>query len=326
MILFLHGAGTYFLKEKLDQIRDKAKSQGVNEANVVEMDGSAATVAEVSQVIRSGSLLSAKQLVIVRDWLLTRPADETKQLLEVITDTPDSTILVMAEFGEPDKRLVGFKGLQKLAAKTWVFPSPDEAFMRRWLGRRAGSLGVKLSPPVAQTLVAHVGLDAWGLASELDKLSVAAESGEITEELVDSLVSEQAVGNVFTLVDALGRRDPKTSLAMLRTLGEAGEPALRVFAMIVRQFRLLLGIQALLAEKQPDAAIARQLGAHPFVVRKMRGQAALYSESELKDIYRRLTELDHQVKTGRREPEAMLELFIIEVCEQGKLVKERIPA
>jgi DNA polymerase-3 subunit delta len=312
VILFMYGKETWSVHEKLQQVIAKARGQGIDDANTSRLDAEA-TPAALRDAVMAVPFIAKQRLVVVRDWLLEKPAADAEALAKLLPDVPESTILVVTEFGEPDKRRTAFKALTKQAGKTWQFAPLDAATAGRWVGRRAAALGASIKPAAATHLVNLAGSDLWTLSTELEKLASAAD-GEITTALIDELVAEATPSDIFGLVDAVGRRDAKTALTQYHRLLGDGEPPLRIMAMVVRQFRLLLGAGALLAGGKPESAVAKELHVHPFVAKKAAAQSKSFTERELRDYYDRLSELDHQIKTGRREPEAGLELFIMEAC------------
>ena len=108
------------------------------------------------------------------------------------------------------------------------------------------------------------------------------------------------------MVDALGNRNGQLALKLLHRLLEEEDP-LPLFGMIVRQFRLLLGVKELLNTGNREAEIARQLKTHPFVVRKLIPQSRHFSIATLEDILWQLLEIDQAVKTSQVEWEVALD-------------------
>jgi DNA polymerase III delta subunit len=105
----------------------------------------------------------------------------------------------------------------------------------------------------------------------------------------------------------------------------AGENLRQVFYMIVRQFRLLLLVNAYLSN-YPNAtaqSLATSLKMHPFVARNTMGQAKRFKMAELKGAYRKLLDLDLAMKTSKiqtttdnQDELAMaIEQFILEFCK-----------
>jgi DNA polymerase III subunit delta len=105
-------------------------------------------------------------------------------------------------------------------------------------------------------------------------------------------------------------KDFRKAQSALRSLLESGEPPQRIFAMVVRQYRILLGATA--SGNQSEFAVAKQLGVHPYSVKQARRQADRFSEEDLRGIFDELAELDLATKTGKRDAAEALELFVAE--------------
>lgn len=318
MILFVYGPETYLVREKVGQIVAKAISQDVPENSVARLDAAEVEPAELATSLRSQGLFSERQVIVIRDLLQVRSADEAAIVTDGLDSANPEAVIVFAEYGNPDKRRSAFKQLVKLADKTWDFPSMEEGEARRWATKYAAAQETTVSPGAVNKLVTDVGTDGWTLATELDKLATAADS--VTEETVAALVTPDITGDIFALVDALGRRDTKSAMGSLTALLANGEPPLRIMAMIVRQYRILIAVHGYADQGMADGAISGQLRASvgnvpPFVVAKTRRQVGLFTEAELRRNFEHLSDIDFEVKTGRRDAETALELFVVESSE-----------
>lgn len=316
MLLLVHGSEPYLIREKVRQIVDRAKERGIDDSAITEVNGAEVELPALREAFQAAALFSEQRLVVVRDWLLSRSAGDADELAEATTAIPETTIVVLAEYGEPDRRRSGFKRVLKQADKAWEFSRVDAGAAAQWVVREAKSRGVALAPGAAASLVGKAGTDLWNLSTELEKLASAAD-GPIDEALIDKLVTDEHPADIFALVDAVGRRDATVALTHLGRLVEQGEPPLRIFAMLVRQIRLLLSAQSLLAQGRREAELTKIMSVPPFVARKLAGQAKRFTERELRGLYHELAELDHAFKTGTRDPQASLELFIAETCQAG---------
>jgi DNA polymerase III subunit delta len=315
MILFLYGSESYLLKQKLEQVIERAKARGTTDDGITKIDGGEAKLGQVRQALSAGSLFSAGRVVIIRDWLANHPASDNDRLVELLEGAAESTVIAVAEFSEPDRRLGAVKRLGKLASKSWQFAPLEPGPAVQWLTETAAERSIKFDRAIARKVVDLAGTDLWLLSNELDKLGAAARGQAVTEAMVDHLVASQEEGNIWELVDALGQGDGRRAAKHLRQLMADGEPPLRIFAMVVRQYRILLGVRSLLEAGASDAQMARQLGAHPFAIKKARTPAGKYSVDDLKSIFDQLADLDLAMKTGRRDPEEALELFVLERSE-----------
>jgi DNA polymerase-3 subunit delta len=59
--------------------------------------------------------------------------------------------------------------------------------------------------------------------------------------------------------------------------------------------------------------IQKQLGMHPFVMKKISEQARNYSVEELEEVLVKLLETDVNLKTSRMEPTLALDLLVVEL-------------
>jgi DNA polymerase-3 subunit delta len=128
------------------------------------------------------------------------------------------------------------------------------------------------------------------------------------------LVQDNQEHNLFAFIDSLSQRQSGAALRGLRELLAEGQAAAYILFMLMRQVRILLGVQELAAQRMRADAIAAQLGQKPFVVKKALGQVSSFSRSELEHLHDRLLETDHAIKTGRAQAEVALELLVMEMC------------
>jgi DNA polymerase III delta subunit len=96
---------------------------------------------------------------------------------------------------------------------------------------------------------------------------------------------------IFNFLDSLAPNNASQSLYYFRTALSSSVPEI-VFAMLVRQFRLLIGLAS-------NAQLPEVTRLAPWQKNKLTLQAALFSGSTLKLIYRNLLLIEYQTKTGR---------------------------
>ncbi len=103
---------------------------------------------------------------------------------------------------------------------------------------------------------------------------------------------------IFTFLDSLKPGSAPTSLKLLDQLDQANQPAELIFAMLVRQVRLL--IQAL----DPYS-----LKAAPWQKTRLTSQARAFGESGLLKLHDDLYHIDKQLKTGKNTLDLSTQLF-----------------
>jgi DNA polymerase-3 subunit delta len=96
---------------------------------------------------------------------------------------------------------------------------------------------------------------------------------------------------------------------LLQRLLEQDDPA-SIFAMVVRQFRLVLQARDLLDRRGPTANFAQELRLHPFVADKAAAQARKFTLPALEAIYRKLLAIDLAIKTGEIPADLAIDTFV----------------
>ncbi len=197
----------------------------------------------------------------------------------------------------------------------------------QWIMERAKAKGGQISPAAAGLLSTrinrgnkydrdHVSEDSrlylYKLDNELDKLAAYANARRIEEADVETLVAGEEVADMFGFVDALSLRDGAAAYRIMRGVLARGEAPLIVMSMIARQMRLL--IQAKENVRLAPDELARLLGVHPFVAKKVAQQVDRFSMAELEQAHIAVAEADFAVKTGRMEDVVALDVLVAALC------------
>ena len=99
------------------------------------------------------------------------------------------------------------------------------------------------------------------------------------------------------------------ALRELHTLLEFQDAAM-VFGMLVRQYRLLIQARVVADEGGGAAQIGKRLNQKEFVSNKLARQVRRYSLDDLREIYRRLLQLDEDSKSGQGDLITGLDTFV----------------
>lgn len=305
----------------------------MGDLNVTFFDGEKLVLSELAGTCQTLPFMADKRLVVVTN-LLSRlgeagresPREEGRQeraprgskrailegILEFLPTVPEFCRLVFLEeqlILERDPILQAIRNLGGFVKAHRL----EEGGLSTWIRSRAARLGCKMSAEAVEELAAAVGPNARLLDSEIQKLATYCGGETVKREDVRSLVADARKANVFALVEAIGLRQPEVALRELRKLQAEGDHPLRIAAMVVRQFRLLIQVKELSETGASPDEIARKTGAPFRGVAGLQRQARNFSFEQLERAYRQLLEYDVHVKTGAREPEAALELLITEL-------------
>ena len=317
-------------QERLAEIRQSCGEPDLVALNTIALDGQRLALDELAAAAGALPFLADKRLVVVRRLLAqfeSRPgegardgrrgrrSDDIKPLLALLERIPPTTHLVLLEQtvapqGTPSRIR---RAIVELGGEIMETRRLSAEEVVEWVDRRVRAKGGRVHPEAAALLSAAVGDDLRRLDCEIDKLLAYAAGADVTASDVRLLVSEARDDDVFDLVEAVGRRDRRRALAVLRELLGRGAAVPYVLTMIARQFRLLLQTRELLVTTSDQRQIAVELGLQPWQARSLIGQARRFSLGDLELAYHRLVTTDQAVKTGRLEGEVALDLLVAEL-------------
>jgi DNA polymerase III subunit delta len=314
----LHGPDEFSCRAQLHAMRAQMGDPSLAELNITVLDGKTASITDVLSSARSMPFLSDKRLVIVEGMLSWRTRKgagkndkaELETLAEGLADLPDWARVVFVE-----RETLSDKNLILQQAKTLPggyhkeFNPPRNP--TQWITTHAHEeYGAEIDRQAAMALAAVIGEDLRAADSEIAKLATYVDGTRpISEADVRLLTSYKAEVEVFDMVDALGKRDGATASRLLHRLLDQDEP-LKLFALIIRQFRLLILAREHLNNGGTAGHLAQAIGVHPFVAEKIAGQVRAFSLEQLEQIYHFLLDTDLGIKTGKVEDVLALDLLV----------------
>jgi len=339
MFYVFHGDDEFSLRRELDALIVRAGDPALTELNTTVLDGRTTDLNELIHHCSTPPFLSERRLVMVHG-LLERlsqgrrsTADQRfiEQLLAFLPEMPDTTRLFFLERKQISARNpILALALERNPHCVKRFTLPNERDLVRWVHKQVHEAGGEIELKAAQTLCEYVHaysdiLDerehaprdaqrrhlAYLLSQEVSKLvTYTACARPITERDIELLSPQARAGNVFDMVDALGRRDGKTAMLHYQALLDAGRHPLELLGMIARQFRLIIQAKELAPTLGTPQAIAERIGQKTFPIRKALTQSHNFTMEQLDRIYHRLIETDIEIKTGRVDPELALDTLI----------------
>jgi DNA polymerase-3 subunit delta len=232
---------------------------------------------------------------------------------------PPTTALVLFEFREQPRSnrkpsihpIAKWIAQNKQISYTRECSIPKGAGFADWIRDRSGQLGGEISSDAARLLADWVVDDPHQADQELRKLIAYADGARMIDvEDVQQLTPYKAQSNIFGLVDAIGERKGQLAQRLLTNLLEDEEPGY-AFAMVVRQFRLLLIAREAIDKNIPVTSV---LNLPAFVLQKIETQARAFDDHELKQMYARLLEIDLGSKSGTIDLDVGLETIIANVA------------
>lgn len=296
----------YQCEEALSRLKDRV-SVGASDVNIMEFSAESDKPDQVLQAASTLPLLG-NNLVIVRRFDKTKTADQHIYAEYSANPSPTTYLVLMAE--KATKTSVIYKAVER-AGTVHEFKHLNESELFSWIRRRFERLGKQVGMNAIRLLVEQTGSDLRSLDAEIDKISLYVGAKKLIDESdISEIATRNPQNTVFELVDALGAKNREKSLYVLNRLLQMGEPPLKVLAMIIRQFRLILKTKCLEAERTNISVIAAELRVPPFIAEKYRKQSLRFSLPDLRRIYDLLYKTDLAIKTGEMRADLALETLI----------------
>jgi DNA polymerase-3 subunit delta len=241
------------------------------------------------------------------------------ELERTLPAIPQESILLLTTRNRPDGRLKSTKLLQKhghIREFSLIPPWQTEQLVQR-VQSSSQEVGVKLTVAAAEVLAQSVGNDTRQLLNELEKLHIYAGSSAqpLDEHIVATLVTANTQ-NSLQLAAAILHGNGAKALELVADLINRNEPALRIAATLVGQFRTWLWVKLMVSEGERDQkaiATAAEVG-NPKRIYFLSREVQPISLRQLTSTLRVLLELEVNLKRGA-DPLLTLQTKVIELCQ-----------
>jgi DNA polymerase-3 subunit delta len=242
-----------------------------------------------------------------------------KELERSLPVVPETTILVFTSSTKPDGRLKSTKLVQQLGEVREFGTIPpwktDQLVQQVKLAAR--EVGVQLTNGATQLLAESVGNQSRQLFNELGKLHLYASSVQhpVDEAMVTRLVTA-STQNSLQLATAIRQGETAKALTLVSDLFNRNEPALRIVATLVGQFRLWLWVKLMVEtgeRNEQDIARAAEVS-NPKRIYFLQQEVRPVSLKSLQNTLIVLLELESGLKQGA-DPLVFLQSKVIELCQ-----------
>lgn len=237
-------------------------------------------------------------------------SDHDSDLLLQLLEKPLSENIVV--FFANDIKLDKRKKLTKLVLKmseVVELPSLDERQSKQAIVSELAHRDYQITPDALSELVMRTNAHYSNMQNELPKLIAYANKTKIIDlEGVINLVPNTLTATAFTLVEAVVKKQSKAAVTIYRELIDNNEIPLRINAVLIGQFRLLLQVAGLPGN---DATIASQLKVHPYRVKLAKQILKNHQLTTIRSGYLGMLNMEILLKSTQQDPEILFERFVL---------------
>jgi DNA polymerase-3 subunit delta len=279
-----------------------------------------AVIQALNQAMTPPFGMGSRLIWLVNTSLTQHCSEELLAELErTLPDIPESSVLLLTSRTKPDGRLKSTKLLQKYAAIqefSLIPPWKTDQLVQR-VRQMGQQVGVKLTEDAIALLAESVGNDTRQLYTELDKLQIYGETlGKPLDAKAIAPLITANTQNSLQLAAAICQGNASQALKLVADLINHNEPALRIVATLIGQFRTWLWVKMMVeAGERDERAIATAAEVNnPKRIYFLRQEVSTLSAQQLSHTLPILLELELSLKRGA-DPLLTLQTKVIELCQ-----------
>lgn len=310
-VYLICGEEVYLCVQAKNKLKE-ALSDPSDTMNVSRYEGKKINVSEVCDLAMTLPFFQEKRLILIEEsgWFQQAP----DEIVDCIGQLPDTTCIVFVE-SQVDKRSRLYKAVQKYGYVANM-NTPEEKTLMMWMTSLVKQEKKQIKESTMRYFLERTGTDMAHIKNEFDKLfAYVGERDEITREDVETITTQITTSKIFDMLEAIVKGNQKKAMEYYRDLLALKEPPMRILALLVRQFNLMLQVMTMEHKSIPRSEIAKACGIPSFVVGKYVAQGRGYQESELQTILRTCIETEELVKTGRLADGIAIELLIVQFSQ-----------
>lgn len=307
-IYLIYGNDYGLIKREIDKITNKIE-------DVVKYDLSVDKIDELLDDASCISLFGDKKVLVGENalFLTTTPGNvnhDLDYLNKYLLDENHENIVILSvvsdKLDERKKLVKTLKNTVKVIYKELI----NEKDLPKFVTNEFKNEGYEIDYKTASYFVNYVGKNVDILLSEINKMILYKENDKnITINDIDEISSKGFNDNVFDLCDGIMKKDFKKIYACYHDLMVLKEEPIKIIAMLGTQFTLVYQAKLLSKEGSSQKQIADTLKVHPYRVKL--ALETDYMMYEIKDVLKKLHDLDYKIKTGKIDKNVGLENFLL---------------
>lgn len=324
-LYLLYGEESYLTSHYASLIVKKALGKQFNDFNYSRFAGKSLNVDELADAAYLLPLMQERKCVEVNDLDLdAMPAGELEKLKELVSDPPESCVMVFWQSAvQPSfTKSAKWKAFRQLLLKRGglvKFARMDEASLARLLCDGAAKRGCRMHTTTARHMVETCGDDMNRLLSELDKLCAYRMEQEISSQDVDLLTVKTLDSTAFDLVRAINRGNADRAFGLLNELFDQKLEPLMILGALSSSYVDMYRAKCASISQVPPQQLAQKLGyKNKDRLRYAMADASRMEMKQLRHCLDILLEADTKLKSQRTDPRLVLEQAIMLLFAEAK--------
>ena len=172
----------------------------------------------------------------------------------------------------------------------------------------------KISDDTINTLIKRVGNNLEKIYQEVEKLKIyKIDNKTITKQDIMDITVENIDVDIFKFVDDIINGNKAIALKTYQELLKINEEPIKIVALLGSKIRLMYQASTLAKRGYTEDNISEMLGVHKYPVHLAILAGYKYNPKILLKYLNDLADIDIGIKTGKKDKELALELFILSI-------------
>jgi len=320
-VYLLTGKEIHIAEMLIKQIRNKTIDPMLSQINEMIFDTSDFEVNELLSLCNTPPIGSDKRMVLVKessDFMKINDTDQIKKIAKYLSNPAPDTILIIVSQA-PDKRKKIYKEVAK-ASTVVDFNKLNRVELEQWIQLRFSKNKIDISKKqIAQFINASLYLENKNknmemIDHEIEKIiDYIKPATHVTEKDLVAVLPKSIDDNIFNMIDLALVGNKGVALEMLKQFYLEGESPFGVFALLVRQIRLLIQVKVLTQENFTQNQISEKMKVKPFIVGKIQHKTQRFSSEKLLELHDKAANLDYQIKSGKIDAQFGVEWLMLSI-------------
>ena len=309
MNYLLYGKELFLIDREVKNIINK---NNIEEINISKYDLEINTLNEILDDANTVSLFSNNKLIIVENAFIFNKVQSKKidniELLENYLKNSSDTIII---FIDNNEKIDSTKKLVKLIKEKGIIKEFNP-FKNINSNVKTMFDDYKISDSSINLLIDRVGNNLELIYQEVEKLKIyKIDDKTITNKDIEDLTTENINIDIFKFVDDIINKNKKSAIKTYKELLKLNEEPIKIVALLASKFRLMYQASKLAKRGYTEEDISEILKVHKYPVHLAIIAGYKYSSEILLKYLNDLADLDIGIKTGEKDKELALELFIL---------------
>lgn len=300
-VYLFEGEDAFFRERGIKLLKNKFVSNPELNFTVLDSDCDGE---EIVSSLYAYPFMSEKRMVVIREYYPKTDALKGGLMQYVKSPAEFSMLVIVNE--KPCDALKKLDGICLVDCN-----HADASVLVKWIKAECSSNNVLIQAETAKLIADFCLSDMTRIENETKKLcSFVGENGEITADVVESMVARDTEYKVYEMTDYIAKRKFDMALTVIKDMMSKGETAQRILTAVYNYYRRLLHCAI---SNMEVAELAQVFGIKEFAAKKTKEQASLFKKRALKSAVDALTDADFKIKSGLADADEMVWLTVFKI-------------